>query len=298
MQTQKQKKTTAIRVIARIIADSALNGSRITTFSFLLPKSLLAQLNTHRLLSRNAQSSRGIPPRKMLEEVKLNPFIPQKFGLQQKGMQPAPASSQQEAEFNRLWWTALEEAEAIVESMIDAGMSKQYTNRILEPFAYARVVLTAVDLDNFFNLRCAEDTQFELRDVAIAMRDLLAKNTPQETEYHLPYTTEAERNQFSFAVCAKLSAARCARVSYNRLDASPPDFQSDMTRAQQLLSDKHLSPFEHQAIAQTVNDEVLNTLSSLNSQLPKGMKVTLHSGNFHAKAGSNVVWVQSRMLFE
>ena len=44
-------------ISVKVIADSiAVNGKRMTTFEMQLPKVLLAELNTHRVLSKNFQS--------------------------------------------------------------------------------------------------------------------------------------------------------------------------------------------------------------------------------------------------
>ena len=62
---------------AEIIADSlSPQGHRLTTFICVFPRIVLAEFNTHRMLSRNSASSRAIPFNKMLEMVKTNPFIP------------------------------------------------------------------------------------------------------------------------------------------------------------------------------------------------------------------------------
>ena len=47
---------------AEIIADSRNEfGNRITTFVLTFPRIILAELNTHRMFSRNSASSRAIP---------------------------------------------------------------------------------------------------------------------------------------------------------------------------------------------------------------------------------------------
>lgn len=62
---------------AEIIADSKNEfGNRITTFIITFPRIILAEFNTHRMLSRNSASSRAIPFEKMLRSVEDFPFIP------------------------------------------------------------------------------------------------------------------------------------------------------------------------------------------------------------------------------
>src|ERR1700722_20098868 len=73
---------------AKIIADS-INpcGNRLTTFVLEFPRMILAELNTHRMFSRNSASSRAIPFETMLKSVRENPFIPMRFQKEHKGMQ-------------------------------------------------------------------------------------------------------------------------------------------------------------------------------------------------------------------
>src|SRR5689334_19347512 len=63
-------------------------GKRLTTFEITFPRIVLAEFNTHRMLSRNSASSRAIPFSKMLERVENDPFIPEEFPVNTKGMQP------------------------------------------------------------------------------------------------------------------------------------------------------------------------------------------------------------------
>ena len=73
---------------AEIIADSKNKiGNRITTFVVTFPRIILAEFNTHRMLSKNSASSRAIPFQKMLKSVKENPFIPLKWMKDHLGMQ-------------------------------------------------------------------------------------------------------------------------------------------------------------------------------------------------------------------
>ena len=65
------------KISAKVIADSKNEfGNRITTMIVTFPRFILAELNTHRMMSRNSASSRAIPFEKMLEAVSNNPFIP------------------------------------------------------------------------------------------------------------------------------------------------------------------------------------------------------------------------------
>ena len=65
------------KINATIVADSIdPRGNRITTILGVIPRIILAELNTHRMFSRNSASSRAIPFKRMVEAVIIDPFIP------------------------------------------------------------------------------------------------------------------------------------------------------------------------------------------------------------------------------
>ena len=65
------------KISAQIIADSVnTQGDRITTYILTFPRFILAELNTHRMFSRNSASSRAIPFEKMVKMVEEDTFIP------------------------------------------------------------------------------------------------------------------------------------------------------------------------------------------------------------------------------
>lgn len=73
---------------AKIVTDSlAPTGERLTTLEVVMPRYILAEFNTHRVLSKNSASSRAIPFRKMIKSVLTNPFIPYAFQKDHLGMQ-------------------------------------------------------------------------------------------------------------------------------------------------------------------------------------------------------------------
>lgn len=76
--------TTHVNVIADSISTF---GHRLTTFEVTLPRIVLAELNTHRVFSRNSASTRAIPLLTQLRNLLNSPFIPERFGINQKGMQ-------------------------------------------------------------------------------------------------------------------------------------------------------------------------------------------------------------------
>src|ERR1035437_3905890 len=76
------------KISAKVIADSKNKfGNRITTMVVTFPRYILAELNTHRMFSKNSASSRAIPFERLLKSVEENPFIPIAWMKDHKGMQ-------------------------------------------------------------------------------------------------------------------------------------------------------------------------------------------------------------------
>ena len=243
---------------AKIIEDSiSIEGKRITTFQLLYPRFIHAELMTHRVFSRNASSSRAIPVKKMIQMVREEPAMPIHWGKNQPGMQANEElllGDRYRAEV--LWREAAQKAASVAERMMEMGLHKQVANRILEPFQHISVVLTATDLDNWFELRAHEDAQPEIHALAIQMRHAMAESIPRELkpgEWHLPYVTLDERNDRFFnnnpELLRQVSAARCCRVSYLRHDGTAASVSDDLALCEKLVGAKplHASPFEHQA---------------------------------------------------
>lgn len=74
--------------LAEIKADSiSPDGCRLTTFEATYPRIVHSEMMTHRVFSRNSASTRAIPIATQLHNLLTNPFIPEKFGVNQPGMQ-------------------------------------------------------------------------------------------------------------------------------------------------------------------------------------------------------------------
>lgn len=239
----------------KIIADSLnLRGERLTTFQLRYQRFIHAELMTHRVFSRNASSSRAIPVKKMLEQVRNEPAAPCHWGKNQKGMQAdQELSEEQKAEVQKLWAAAAVCAAEIAEKMESIGVHKQVANRILEPFQFISVVVSTTDVANLFELRCHPDAQPEFKLLADMMKERYEASVPtQLTEakpYHLPYIQQHEWKNFSVADLIKFSVARCARVSYLTHDKKNPSPQEDIDLYDRLVGSRplHASPTEHQA---------------------------------------------------
>jgi hypothetical protein len=132
------------------------------------------------------------------------------------------------------------------------AVHKGLANRLLEPFMWHTVIVTATEWDNFFALRTSTDAQLEIRLVAYEMEKAYAASQPMllsEGEWHLPFLQENERQwaRENPEEACKAVAARCARVSYLTHDTGTVDLGKDLALANDLASRGHMSPFEHVA---------------------------------------------------
>lgn len=267
-------------ITAKVIEDSiAENGVRLTTLQLCYPRFIHAEFMTHRVFSRNASSSRAIPVAKMIEQVRNDPAMPIHWGKNQAGMQANEELAPMAQDSARqLWMQAARDAASVAQVMADVGLHKQVANRILEPYQYMHVIVTATEWENFFELRNHPDAQPEIHALAKVMHFALAESRPvqrQENEWHLPYVTRAERVAFNndLDLLLKLSAARCARVSYLTHDGQTPSVDKDVALYDRLVGSQplHASPIEHQA-----------------TPLPEA---DMWSGNFRG-------WLQNRKIVE
>lgn len=254
---------------AVVIADSISDQDvRITTFQLRYWRAIHAELMTHRVFSRNAGSSRARPSKAIIEQVAYDPWGPIIWGLNEPGMQ-ANSVADIDVEMESLWsWrNAATRAANSATALLDLGLHKQIVNRVLEPFTYIDVVVTATDYANWFALRLDKDAQPEIQQLAQAMKDAMDASKPvflKSGEWHLPYITTNDyaeaQNHISYVISKdrpetlldllkKISAARCARTSYKAFDGKVASIDDDLSLFDKLMSGnlKHASPTEHQA---------------------------------------------------
>lgn len=238
---------------AKVIADSiSPAGSRLTTLELNYPYIIHPEVMTHRVFSRNAASMRAIPTRKIVAQVKENPFIPRRWPIEQSGMQPAGFYSGESVEGKQLefvWQSGIVGAVQTAEQMMMLGVHKQIATRPLAPYSYIRVIVSATEWENWDNLRRSSEAQDEIHDLADRVWEARQHSEPIKADldyWHLPYIQPDERAYFKDDVKIKLSVARCARVSYLTHDGKV-DVEKDLKLYDRLLSSGHMSPFEHVA---------------------------------------------------
>jgi thymidylate synthase ThyX len=253
---------------ARVLADSVSpDGVRLTTLEITFPRFILAEMNTHRMLSRNSASSRAIPTEKLIERVRNDPFVPETFNKRVKGMGVGDPLDRANMKLSRKHWVdASQEACRHAQALVQFGVDKSRANRLLEPFMWHTAIISATEWENFFALRDHPAAQPEMQIIANLMREAMELSDPQQLEYgwwHLPLLTDEELK----AVCSMreagssgplfdrgiemwkmVSASRCARVSFDKHTDTEP-IENTIARAEKLMNSvpAHLSPFEHVA---------------------------------------------------
>jgi uncharacterized protein YjhX (UPF0386 family) len=244
---------------ARVLADSVgPNGIRITTVEATFPRFILAEVNTHRVLSRNAASSRAIPVEKLRQMIASDPFVPLRWLHNERGMQGSTSLSEaDELLAIEAWLTARDSALEMAGELSATdrlNVHKQTANRLLEPFGWVTDIITATEWANFFGLRCHAAAQPEFRKIAEEIRRVREASTPVELlggEWHLPLigVNDEDREalvEYGDHDLCRISTGRCARVSYLTHDGirNPG---ADIALHNKLKLDGHMSPFEHQA---------------------------------------------------
>ena len=260
---------------AVVIADSISDqGIRITTFQLRYWRAIHSELMTHRTFSRSGGSSRARPSKAIIEQVAHDPWGPIVWGLNEPGMQ-ANNIADISVGMQSLWsWRNIAKRAANSATvLLNLGLHKQIVNRVLEPFTYIDVVVTATDYANWFALRLDKDAQPEIQQLAQAMESAMAASAPvllNPGEWHLPYITTNDyaeaQNHVSYVISKdkpetlldllkKISAARCARTSYKAFDGKVASIDDDLSLFDKLMSGnlKHASPTEHQATPDHVN---------------------------------------------
>lgn len=248
---------------ARVLADSVSpDGHRLTTLEVTFHRFVLAEFNTHRVLSRNSASSRAIPVAKQIEKVREHPAIPVSFPAEQKGMQGGEElTGDARKHAISAWMYARDRAVETVGSLVGLEVHKSVANRLLEPFMWHTVIVSGTDWDGFWAQRCSPLAQPEIRVAAEAMKAAYDASEPfpmAAVQWHAPLLRSedfedierfAEVQQVGYEEIAKrVSTARCARVSYLTHDGQR-SVEADLVLYDRLVSADpgHWSPLEHVA---------------------------------------------------
>lgn len=300
----------------KVIAHSRANGIDIVTFEIVYQRFIHAEVMTHRLFSRNAASSRAIPVGKVIDQVEQNPALPVHWGKNQPGMQAAQQLEGTALEFvQEVWRQAAKDAAQRAWEMGQAGLHKQVANRILEPFQWMKVVVTATSYDNFFWLRNHQDAQPEIKVVAEKMLEALDASDPWSLsagEWHTPYYHEGHWAPFGGDVDSQgmtlkqalmISSSCCAQVSFRAHDDSLEKAERIYQRLVE-SSPVHASPFEHQATPMRYKDGISHLMARIgipaseltqeHTEWEDGVTHVDRENNFWS--GNFKGWIQHRQL--
>lgn len=272
---------------AKIIADSITSvGDRLTSIQVRHWRPVLAEVNTHKVLSKNSASSRAIPFEKQLEKFLDDPANPIVWASEQRGMQGGAELTGQDLDDAQYLWADLRAS--IVSHLLEyidkhpeksTRLHKSILNRVLEFGQWHTALLTGTAWENFLWQRDHEDAQPEFRVMAHEVRLALEKSDPVplgEGEWHTPYIlvadieelyararehslTGLQAHQWVQQQKIRISAARCARTSYET-QAGMRDHKEDIGLFGRLINDReaderplHWSPLEHVATPDPAN---------------------------------------------
>lgn len=316
-------------ISAKIIAHSQDGrGNEIVTFELEYPRIIHSELMTHRLFSRNAASSRAIPVKTLIEMVRKEPAMPERFGANQPGMQDKGAEHDGVVSVGytgREWWgLAALSAARFAEELAEAGYHKQIANRLLEPFQRMKTVLTTTELENFWWLRVDADADPTIEALAKEMHKVYEASEAElllPGQWHTPYVYHSVNPDGSFASYyvmdedeewpveltveeAKAISSSCtAQVSYRRLNSTKDkalDIYGRLLSGQKV----HASPFEHQATPMEQVDQLSRTQFVLSTQEINQDTHMWEEGVTHVDrqglfwSGNFAGWIQHRQLLE
>lgn len=253
-------------ITAEMTAHSRWEGAEpVCTLRLVYPRFIHGEVMTHRMFSRNAASSRAIPISAMIEQVANNSAMPIHWGKNKSGMQ-ADGEIERVKEAQSWWYKAAHDAVVNAKALSELGAHKQVVNRLLEPFMFMHVIVTATrpGLNNFFNLRLHSDAQPEIYELARLMDHAVMYSTPRELrsgEWHTPFVDwfrdggegrqvfmDEHGGVIPLDTARMVSVSACAQVSYRKNDLSVEKARRIYDRL--IMSDVvHASPFEHVAQA-------------------------------------------------
>ena len=309
-------------ITAKVICDSVSEtGKRITTFELEYNRYIHAELLTHRMLSKNCSSSRAIPIEKMLWYIENNMAVPVYLGRNKSGMQAVEEIEDKEPAL-RFWKNGFIGVKSTVNILTKLGLHIQIANRLTEPYQMMKVVVTATEWDNFFNLRIDKNAQPELVLLADKMFNAMQGSTPKTLkagQWHLPYVeiendgysnsheyfiydedkSNSETNGYMYKTpllledAIKISVASCAAVSYRteNMTLAKADKIFDMLINAETL---HSSPFEHVAMPMRLPEMKDIAMKKFVSGWDEGVTHMRRDGNMCS--GNFTGWIQYRHL--
>lgn len=266
-----------------------LSVERLSTIVARFPRCVLAEVNTHRVFSRNSASSRARSIKATLKDVMEAPYIPL-FTINQKGMGGEYANASVREEATARWLHARDSAVANVLRLLLGGLTppqsdgdlarnyaaladlyyekvynaevpsedalsihKQNVNRLLEPFSWHEAVITSSYWDNFLELRNHNEAQPEIHAMAALVDAVLRASNPEKTWIHLPFIAPedfpANEADFTGVYDVSLRSATECAQISFRDKSNAEKATATSALGKRLFASKHFSPFEHVAFS-------------------------------------------------
>lgn len=243
---------------AKILADSiTASGCRLTTMQVTYPLSVHAEFLRHRVFSHSVASARAIPIKKIMKKLADDPVLPVYWGSNKKGMVAGEEIPAEDINTAKGLILAHNEATlALMEKLDGLGLHKQIVNRYAAPFAWVTDIVSGTEWADFFNLRVHPDADPAIQRIAEMMFSLYVSHKPRQLAaglWHVPMTEDKDvlmKSGYTTDDIRRIAAGRIARVSYETHEGKR-DPEADLDLASTLASNKHWSPWEHIARAET-----------------------------------------------
>lgn len=303
----------------KIIANSINKwGKKLTSYELVYGRPIHGEVNTHRMLSKNAASSRAIPVKDVIRMVRENPAFLTRYGSNQAGMQDkgvehdAPVIlpwSETEYTAREVWLLAAADMCDYAQAYEDAKYHKQVANRLLEPFQWMKTVMTGTEFENLFWLRDHPAADPTFQELVSKMRVAYNESKPvflEPGDWHVPYYYDGvwvkdsvnSKGEAIDIYCntlqdaLEISMSCCAQVSYRKLDDSQEKAKSVVNRlnlnGEQPDDPAHASPSEHQGTPMQFDPKVFNNF------VENG--VTSYHKDLGHMSGNLAGWIQNRQL--
>ena len=180
----------ARQIIKRIISYGHYSVIEHASFTFSLEgvsRALTHQLVRHRLASYTQQSQRYVAYNTLEHYV-------------------VPKTIQQNEEARKIFEDALEKVSEAYQKLLEMEIPKEDARFVLPHAAKTNIVVTmnARELRHFFNLRCCERSQWEIREVAVEMLKQVKKVAPALFENAGPFCVE-----YGYCPEGKMKPATC-----------------------------------------------------------------------------------------
>ena len=269
---------------AEIVAHSRNieTGDELITYRLTYPRIILAQLNTYKSITKITSSSRAQPFNKVVEVIENDPFIPMMYQKTHKGMQGTEYFTDEEEIRQRdlEWLTARDKAVEQAKKLTELEVTKQLTNRLLEPYMWITQLVTGTReaFEHLFNQRCPEyevngvkgrskkemglnltdeewltsnkgHAEIHFMDLAEKMYDALTLSKPKELkpgELHVPYLDTPLMTPDLFPEdVIKYSCGLTAHTSYTTIgDGTKMTIEKARGLFDHCLENGHYSVFE------------------------------------------------------